>query len=619
MREQATENRQWATANSGARRFAGLLALLLLLLTACGSAFQDAMDRGDQLAASGDWDRAAEAYEAAMRLDPDDEDARFKLRWARAQAARERVAEGLRLVAQGRVKEAMLPFSEAMKLDRQNREAREGYEGAKSRVMRDARAALDAGKLKEGYELARHVLLFEPRNAAAEALESEARSKIADAAVARAAEHEKGGRPELALVDYGEALRFVPAHTTALERKTEVRRALRLEITYWVGLKNFDGEKKADDFGADVNADTLSRGLDASLPLRVVSQLPPVPKGASYKLAGMRLGGIFRGYDFDRSSSRTTRACDYVCGKETVPNPEYPRAEAEMRASQAALGSAEGRVNSAKASVPSAEQTVATARQTHEARRSELSQAEQDLSRCLSSQSQAGACSAERARRDRLQNDERTAADALAGAERALESAKRELREAESALSRARMDAESKRRAFDATPTTMQIDKHCTHRYSVETVTVSASVECALRGEGLYDTDAVLVESVRGQFGASDESFPAQPGLCAEVATADPLRLPAEPDVRRRVLASAIGATQARLLAAFGRYRDGFVTRARQAEKDGRPDDAAREYVRFLLTRGDGEKDPGAFAEALAALARLRGIEQKAVEIALSP
>lgn len=595
-----------------------LTVLSLVFALGCGGAFKDAMERGDRQAAAGDWDGAAKAYEYAVRLDPEDEEAAAKLKHARREQASERVEKAQALLRTGRAREAMQPFHEAKKLDPSNQEAVRGYDQAKAKVLSDAEAAIAAGKLKEGFELARHVLLLEPDDEKARAIEAEAKTKIADAAVGRAKEHEQKGALALALVDYGEAVRYVPTHVEGTTRLDEVRKTLRTQVTFWVALGNFDGEKKADDLGADVNADVIARHIDPSLPLRVISKMP-VDKDKSFKLQGMRLGGVFREYRFDRTSSRADRTCEYVCGKETKPNPAYPTAEAEMRTAQSALGAAEGRLSAAKAALPAAERTREAARVRSDAAKQELDRAEAELSQCRSSSGgQANACSSQEQRRDRAKTDADNARNDFDAADRAASDARREQSEAESDLSFKRMDAESKKRAFETTPTTIEVDKICPHRWSVETVHVGGSVECVLRGESLYDTSVVMTRSVNGKFGAEDQTFPAQPGLCSEVAKADPLRLPSEGDVKRQVVGSAVAATSKEIVRTFNDYRKSYLDRAKQAEADGKLDEATDLYVRFLLTHGEKESEKK-LDEVKKTLARLRDVEKRSVEIAITP
>jgi tetratricopeptide (TPR) repeat protein len=591
--------------------------ILVFALSACSGAFGRFMEKGDQAAAAGNWDEAAQAYLEAARLDPEDEEAAAKLHRAKQEQAKGRIAKGRELLAAGRASDALQPFFEASQLDPANPGGKQGFTEARGVVLKQARAALEAGKLKEGYKLARAVLLFEPTDTEARELEATAKVRIADAAAARGQAEETKGQLTLALVDYGEALAFKPDHATAGPRAEELKKTLRAQVTFWVALSNFDGDKSSDDLGNDVNADVLSQGLDASLPLRIVGTTPQGPKDKSFKLAGMRLGGEFRNYRYDKKSSRSSRSCDYVCGKELVPNPEYATAEAEMRAAQSALGAAEGRAQAAKAAVPNFERARDAARSNVDARRQDLARAEQELSNCKSaSGGQPGTCATEEQRRDRAREDSDRADQTFHQAESDVSSARSELSSAESDLSSKRSDADFKKRRFETTPAKVEIDKHCTHTYSVDTVTVSGEVECQLHGEGLYDTNAVLTQSVAGKFSKQDDSFPPQAGVCAEVASGDPLTLPSQPEVKKKVVFSAVAATQREILAAFERYRMGYSTRAKEAQADRRADDAADLYVRWVFTLSAAERG-GDIDIVKRTIAELHGVEVEGVDVAL--
>lgn len=594
-------------------RFLSVL-LLSVALSGCNQAFHDAMQRGDDYAAVGDWDRAADAYQEALGHDPEDEDAQIKFRQARRQQARVRVARGIALLESGNARDALLPFFDATKLDPMSVDARRGFYQAKQVVIAQGHNALDAGRFKEAFSLARALLDIEPTNPNGLELEATAKTKIAQAAFERGQAAEQANQLGLALVDYGEAMEFQPGHEQAFAKSAEIRRRIREEITYYVALKNFDGDETADDLGADVNASMLANGLDPLLPLRVVDSLPKPGKGM--KAQGMRLGGVFRGYGYNKSSSRSSRTCDYVCGKELVSNPAYTTAEAAMRNSQSALGSAEGRLSAAQAAVGPAERARDSAKSSADLAKTEADRAEQDLQSCRArTSSQAGACAAEEQRRTRAQEDQTRASSEASRTESAYQSARSEVMSAESNLASARSDAASKKSIFEGTPAKVEVDKHCSHSYEVETVVVSGEIECQLRGEGLYDTDAVLAQPVQGRVSRSDQTFPAQSGVCSEVASGDPLTIPSPGDVKGLVLASAVASTQAAILGVFDRYRQGYFVRARAASADNRGDEAADSYVRFLSTLNKEERSGPQAQEAIAALVAMRQVDEAGVGI----
>lgn len=592
--------------------------VLALLLTACRSAFGDAMERGDQMAALGRWDEAAAEYERAASLEPGDEEAQLKLINAKRQQAAARVRKGNELLAAGKAKEALVPFSEAVRLDPASAEAKLGLEQAKAAVVSQAEAALSGGEFKRAFELARAVLLVEPSHRRALELEAKARAEVTRVAMERADAHEKAGETAEALLAFAEAREYTRDHADAAAGVTRTRSQLREEVTYFVALKNFDGDQSAGNLGDDVDANVLAQGLDPTLPLRVVDRLES-KKGKT--LQGMRLGGVFQDYRHARQRSQSSRTCDYVCGKEWVDNPQYATAEAEMRSSQSALSSAEGRLASAKAAIAPAEQAKSSAEARFNQRKLDADRAEQDLSACKSSAgSQAGACTAEQQRRDRAMQDRSVAEQELRSAEQTLANAKSELSSAESDLSSKRMEADSRKSTFQNTPAKVERDKICAHTYAVETVVVTGEVSVALRGESLYTTDAVLNRGVTGRLQRSDETFPPQPGRCAEVANGDPLVVPSETEAKKLVLAAAIVETQRELLAQFDRYRTDYLTRGRTALVDAKPKDGLDKLVRFLMSGPRAEGTQIESEEEQRTVREVSGtasVSEKAVRIAV--
>jgi len=592
-----------------------LILVFALLLGACSSLFRQAMSRGDTAAEAGRWDEAAAAYAEAVAADPEDEDAQLLLKHAKRQQALIRVARGNALMKQGRAKAALTPFSEAVRLDPFGFEAKNGLAQAKEKVLALAEAALAEGRDKEAFELARAFLLVEPSHERVQAIERAARQKVAASATLRGKAQEAKGAVSLALVDYGEALQYLPTHEEAVARAPIVRKALRDQVTYLVALKNFDGEQNADDLGSDVDAAVLANGMDPGLALRIVDKLPKPP---AYQLQGMRLGGLFRGYRFSHTSTSTPKSCDYVCGTELVENPAYASAQASMRTAQAALPSAEARRDAAKTALGPAQhrRDVAASRQAKQ--RLEADRAEQDLTNCRAlgagPPTRGNTCAAEQQRREKAQAELALANDELGRESQAAANAERELADAQSDLALKRTDAANKRAAFDATPAKISVDKHCLHNYRVDTHFVNGDVEVKLKGEGLYDTEVVLNRSVTGHVARQDDTFPAQAGVCREVAQADVLNVPSEAETKKLLLSSAVTATQKELVLAFDRYRGGYLTRGKTAASDGKTDDASDQLMRYLsVTGAGGEKAPT--SAALEEIARLRGVDTGAVRL----
>ncbi len=590
-----------------------LLWLLLCLTLGCGGAFRQALERGDLAAQEGNWDQAAREYERAYELAPGDEDAGRKLAHARRKQAELRVAKGQALLRQGRAVDALTPFAQAVALDPFHPAGRQGLERAKAEVLQQAKTALTEGKDKLAFRLAMALRAVDREHAGAREVERSARHNIASKAVARGRAHEQKGAYTLALPEYGEALQYVTAHEEASSRAASARAIVRDQVTYFIALKNFDGENVADDLGSDVDAQVLSRGIDAALPLRIVDQIPE-PKGGA-PLQGMRLGGLFRGFQYQHQQSSTNKSCDYVCGTEWVENPQFASRKAAMRTAQTALRAAETRLATARSAIVPATQALDTASGARDARKLERDQAEQQLSQCrAAAPGDAQACSEQRARRDGAQGLLDQAEAALRTADATLRAAKTELASAESDQSQKALAADAARLSFEATPAKVEIDKHCQHIYRVDTHSVESHVEVVLQGESLYDTTPVLARSAFGKISKDDETFPAQAGVCSEVANGDALVIPSKAEAKKLVLASAIRATQRELLATFDSYRQDYLVRGRLLARDQKTTDAADAMVRYLTVMGANARGHD-LDQAVAELAQLRQVDEAAIRI----
>jgi hypothetical protein len=103
-----------------------------------------------------------------------------------------------------------------------------------------------------------------------------------------------------------------------------------------------------------------------------------------------------------------------------------------------------------------------------------------------------------------------------------------------------------------------------------------------------------------------DETFPAQPGRCAEVAQGKRLRLPSEKDVRQALVNKTIAGIREKVLGAYDRYRQRFLADARREEAAGLADEAVEAYVRYVLT-GVKTLDPRDQKQIAEFLAKTRG------------
>src|SRR5690606_2407414 len=94
---------------------------------------------GDKFAEAAQWDEAAAAYEAAIRIDPNDPEAKIKLAEIRKRQAAERLSRAEALEQRGELAAALALVQEAVSLDADSAEAQRALTRITDAVL--ARAA----------------------------------------------------------------------------------------------------------------------------------------------------------------------------------------------------------------------------------------------------------------------------------------------------------------------------------------------------------------------------------------------------------------------------------------------------------------------------------------------
>ena len=591
------------------KRLPRLLAwclLAALLLCSCVSTFAKMIEQGDSAAAQGRWDEAASYYERAVQIDPKDSEAQGKLKQARMGQARDRLATGQGLLTQGKAREALRPLFEATQLDPSNADAGRAFGQARTTVLEQAKAALAAGNPRLANALARDVLTLVPTDEPARSIEATSRQAVAADSVKLGQGYQEKDELAAALVEYGEALVWVEGHPDGLRLFATAKPQMLERATYHVMVAPFTGDERADDLGATVGPADIAHGLPTGYLLRI-DDTPPPKKNFDY--AGMRLGGSFRHYKYVRSSAKSNNSCDYICGKETVPNPDYPRVQGEAAAADSAAQSAETRAREVHRAMRPAAQNRDRARGAAEQARAALAAMELALTQC---QAVPGAdCSALQIQRDQLAGAAQQAENELAQAENDFNAAQGAVNEANQARDQAQAAAREARVRAASTPPTVQVDKHCTYDYVAEDVTVTGEIQVTLRGEGLYDTNPVVAETATGRFRAEDRTFPAVSGKCPELEQGNPLQLPSESEVKRAVLASAVADIQKAVLAAYEKDRTGRFERGQAAEQAGDKPKSVDGFLRALLMAPGPTSDHD---QAVASIARLLGVTEDAAK-----
>lgn len=596
-------------------RFFGLLlgAALAFSVAGCSTLYSQAMDHGDVAAASGNWDEAAKYYQQAAELEPGEQEARDKLRSAKQHQAADRVKIAKNALAAGHPRDALRPAFDATQLDPSSADAKATFEQAHKGALDEAERELQAQNYRQALLVAREVLAILPADPRAIDVEGQARTKIAEQAVQKGQDLEKEGKLSQALMQYAEALVMRPDNSTAVSRIGDLKLQLRERVMFNIVLGTFDGDTAADNLGSNIGAGDIARGIDGAYLIRVSDKLPPKQ---AFTLQGMRLGGIFKGYKFQTLKSRSQRGCDYICGTEMVVNPEYGRAQADLNAAQLELSSAQSAEQSAQSRIPSLERAVDTAKQNESSARQARDSAESAFRSCESTagQNASQVCGSLRGVRDQAESQFQQAQNERSRAEADLSEGRSQLSQAQSRRSSAESAEFGARSRFQNTPPQIEVDKHCIHNYNVDTVTEQGDVALNLNGESLYDETPTLNETVNGHFDAVDETFKAEQGFCQEISGGDPLNLPAEGAVKKKVVDDAVSHAQGSIVNAYERYRTNYLTQARQAEGDQKNDDAADSYIRFLFTAskiGDPE------TQARSKVSGLVGVTPEAVDLAL--
>ncbi len=587
-----------------------LVAATLAALVACGGAHGAAMDRGDKYAEAGMWEKAAAEYEQALRLDPDDPDTAIKLKNARAKISADRLARGRSLMERGEVESGLAAIQDAARLDPDSAAAQRALTDANRAALARAEELLDGPEPARALELTTLVLTGSPRDVRARRADRRVRETLADRACVRAEELAAAGKRGNALVEYAAAASYQPDHRDARVRIAELKAALRKELTFTVVLESSAAEPRAAELAGALSPELLAQAFDERLPLRVQRD---ATRGEDGRVRGVRLVSKFGGYRFTPHRENERRSCSYVCRTEMRPNPAHHSAEqgvasAERRLAQVDedIARRQKDVDRYQQEVDRLSQDVARAEQESDRRRAELDRCRERAAKDTSSSS-SSPCSSEESNLRSAQSSLDSARSRLSSPQGSLASARQDLSRANDSRDSARREQERATETMRSTPRDVEVPISCNYDYDVAVHTVSAAVTARISVENIEESTKVLVDepfvySVKHRA----ESFPAQPGRCAEIAHGQPLRLPSEKQVRQALVDKAIAGLREKALATYDRYRQRFLADARREEAAGLADEAVEAYVRYVLT-GSKSIDPKDQKQISDFLARARG------------
>jgi len=599
------------TETRGRRRLRCLQVLLLAGLAACGGASGAAMDRGDKFAEAGLWDKAAAEYEQALKLDPSNTDAQIKLKQVRGKMSAERLVRGRSLMQRGEIESGLAAIQEAARLDPESAEAQKALTDANAAALARAEELLAGPDPTRALAITTLVLKASPADPRAREVDGRVRDALAERAYARAEEFAAGGKRGNALVEYAAAETYRPDYKDARLHIGELKLALRKELTFFVVLEPFAADPRAPDLSATLSPDLLAQSFDERLPLRVQRDTPRGKEASAAR--GVRLSGRFDGYAYDPRRENEQRTCQYVCRTEMRPNPEHDRAEQGVASAERSLAQAEEEVARYQKDVDRYQHDVDEIMKEVTKQEQEVDHARTEYEKCRDrAQSGSGStssspCSSEESRYRSEQSDLDSVRRRLESPQGWLSSSRDQLARASESRNNSRRDKDRELENMRTTPRNIEVPISCDYNYNVAVHTLKAGVTVRISVENLAERTKVL-DNEPFQYAVQhrDETFPAQPGRCAEVAEGKRLKLPSEKAIRQALVNKAIAGIREKVLGTYDRYRQRFLADARREEAAGLAEEAVEAYVRYVLT-GVKSIDPKDQKQIADFLARTRG------------
>ena len=570
--------------------------LLALVLAGCSSAFSRALERGDTLARAGDWDNAAAAYETALSIDPGDAEARARLRIARQHQSERLIEQGRAALARDDHAGALQMLQLAVQLSPDSERARGALAAANDASVERARRFLAAGEPQRALTLSQLVLRGAPGHGGAAAVEGEAREVLAREAYARAEAHLVDKRLGNALLELVYASQVRPGYRDAAARAARVRADIEADVRFYALLERGQSTEQRD-LAAAVEAELAETLGGPDRPLLTILESrsraeQPLERGAPAGASGMHFGVRLQGYDLTRNETSTQRGCSYVCGIDRVPNGAHAAALRASKDAERRVARAESDLSRAEEAAARAHRELFSAEATQTSAQRDVDAAKSDLDSCRSSSNQHGKDD-KRPATERCRREERRLSKAeseLGSARGAADAARSTSSAADARAQTARRERDDARSELTAalaelarTPAILEVERSCSHQYRVAQHEVRAWVGLQLRAAPLEQPVSDF-PVVRYEVSRADETFPAEPGRCAEVATGDPLTLPDEHTLRRELAARVAAGVAGSVHGSYDTYRQGFHDEWQRLRTAGDAVGAAESKVRWLLT-----------------------------------
>jgi hypothetical protein len=142
-----------------------LVAIVLAAILFSGCAFRNAMERGDEFAAAGDWERAAGEYRQAYEIDPDAEEVADKLAESERRASEIALEDAEAALARRQYEAAFTRVHDAERFGGESERARKLREQIRDGMVADVATALRNNDLREAYSMSALAVKLYPGSA----------------------------------------------------------------------------------------------------------------------------------------------------------------------------------------------------------------------------------------------------------------------------------------------------------------------------------------------------------------------------------------------------------------------------------------------------------------------
>jgi hypothetical protein len=350
----------------------------------------------------------------------------------------------------------------------------------------------------------------------------------------------------------------------------------------------------------------VAQAMDEKLLVRVTRDKPA--EGSP----GVAVRGVFDGYNYAHNTERNQRSCDYVCGTDSKPNPRRREVEQQLAQKEQSLSQVEDEiarlqkdVTENEQKIGGKEQDVQRAQQDYESKRADYERCRDECqtkydacqkqndearakgqspssSSCINCQSE---CSSKKSYMDSAQSSLNNKRSEISGPLGDLERARASMTSAQSRRESTRRERDQTQQELRNTPEMITVDRYCPFTYPVDIHTSTEEVTLKLTMGRLGEDKAIVSDQpFHYETAAKDETRPAHPGRCPEVASADPLDLPSEDQMKQELANKVIKDVRTKIVASYDAYRQKFLAEARRAEAAGLTEEATEAFVRYVLT-----------------------------------